>query len=652
MNGKPSLFLFMSFSVLYQTYLFDLISADSLATALPYEVQTWSPDNKFEFKSAHGIRASTQDPGRPEFPKDSAAIFQNEFIHKFNVFPGSKIIRLHFYPTSYAGLNISKALFSVSIGHYTLLRTSESSYPTDASDIEYVTKEFCLYIEVVPVPPDLYMRDNETLSFIGHSNSSYRGKSMALETMYRLNVGGPPISAEHDHDMFRAWSGDDIYFMSSRIDTETLRSKAEIKYSSQVPAYIAPKKVYTSARTTIPSGYSIKGGYNLTWSFQVESGFYYLLRLHFCEISKEITEQDQRVFHIHINDQIAQDGADVIKWSGGADVPVFRDYVVNLSEQGMDNLLLSLQSNTENGTSCNQAILNGLEIFKLPDASYNFAGSISFRARRMSLSSAKNPPRMILEVVFDIATVVAVLCIICYVHFFYISRCSLRSICRRKTFKQRQSDHFRHFSLPEIKSATHNFSDSLVIGSGGFGNVYKGYIDGGTTTVAIKRANPCSNQGLNEFKTEISMLSNLQHGHLVSLIGYCMENKEMILHEKVNLGEWALSCYQLGTLETIIDPYLRDKIEAGCFKTFTDIAKKCLADKGCDRPNMGDVLWNLEMALRQQEAAVEDRICAENNNGTTSYSSLKIDGHPCIGMGNSDQTPGVEFSEIMVTIGR
>ncbi|KAJ0038899.1 hypothetical protein Pint_23458 [Pistacia integerrima] len=626
MNGKPSLFLFMSFSVLYQTYLFDLISADSLATALPYEVQTWSPDNKFEFKSAHGIRASTQDPGRPEFPKDSAAIFQNEFIHKFNVFPGSKIIRLHFYPTSYAGLNISKALFSVSIGHYTLLRTSESSYPTDASDIEYVTKEFCLYvnshilnitfipaknipgayaflnkIEVVPVPPDLYMRDNETLSFIGHSNSSYRGKSMALETMYRLNVGGPPISAEHDHDMFRAWSGDDIYFMSSRIDTETLRSKAEIKYSSQVPAYIAPKKVYTSARTTIPSGYSIKGGYNLTWSFQVESGFYYLLRLHFCEISKEITEQDQRVFHIHINDQIAQDGADVIKWSGGADVPVFRDYVVNLSEQGMDNLLLSLQSNTENGTSCNQAILNGLEIFKLPDASYNFAGSISFRARRMSLSSAKNPPRMILEVVFDIATVVAVF---------------------------------------------------LVIGSGGFGNVYKGYIDGGTTTVAIKRANPCSNQGLNEFKTEISMLSNLQHGHLVSLIGYCMENKEMILHEKVNLGEWALSCYQLGTLETIIDPYLRDKIEAGCFKTFTDIAKKCLADKGCDRPNMGDVLWNLEMALRQQEAAVEDRICAENNNGTTSYSSLKIDGHPCIGMGNSDQTPGVEFSEIMVTIGR
>lgn len=61
----------------------------------------------------------------------------------------------------------------------------------------------------------------------------------------------------------------------------------------------------------------------------------------------------------------------------------------------------------------------------------------------------------------------------------------------------------------------------------------------------------------------------------------------------------ALSCYQSGTLTTVIDPNLRDKTEAGFLKTLTNSEKTCSADKKCDRPNMGDVLWNLEMALQQ-----------------------------------------------------
>ncbi|KAK7295506.1 hypothetical protein RJT34_18415 [Clitoria ternatea] len=87
----------------------------------------------------------------------------------------------------------------------------------------------------------------------------------------------------------------------------------------------------------------------------------------------------------------------------------------------------------------------------------------------------------------------------------------------------------RYFSIIEIRAATINFDDIFVVGVGGFGKVYKGYIDDDCKPVAIKRFIPNSLQGVQEFKTEVEMLSQLSHPHLVSLIGYCNDEDDMII---------------------------------------------------------------------------------------------------------------------------
>ncbi|KAL4559534.1 hypothetical protein LXL04_031675 [Taraxacum kok-saghyz] len=89
----------------------------------------------------------------------------------------------------------------------------------------------------------------------------------------------------------------------------------------------------------------------------------------------------------------------------------------------------------------------------------------------------------------------------------------------------------RHFELHEILLATNNFDESLVIGCGGFGKVYQGHIVSGPSRIvaAIKRLDSMSAQGASEFWAEVEMLSKLRHCHLVSLLGYCNHEKEMIL---------------------------------------------------------------------------------------------------------------------------
>ncbi|KAL7225645.1 hypothetical protein ACSBR1_020912 [Camellia fascicularis] len=88
----------------------------------------------------------------------------------------------------------------------------------------------------------------------------------------------------------------------------------------------------------------------------------------------------------------------------------------------------------------------------------------------------------------------------------------------------------RRFSLADIRAATNDFSWDHLIGEGWCCKVYKGFLDGETGIVAIKRfkeLNPL--QLWEEARVEIEVHSLLDsHPHIVSLIGFCNEKSQLI----------------------------------------------------------------------------------------------------------------------------
>ncbi|KAK6785517.1 hypothetical protein RDI58_018972 [Solanum bulbocastanum] len=84
------------------------------------------------------------------------------------------------------------------------------------------------------------------------------------------------------------------------------------------------------------------------------------------------------------------------------------------------------------------------------------------------------------------------------------------------------------FDLLTLTNATNNFSFADKIGEGGFGQVYKGVLEGGQE-VAVKRLSETSEQGLHEFKNEVKCIAKLQHRNLVKLLGCCIQGEEKML---------------------------------------------------------------------------------------------------------------------------
>ncbi|KAK7402384.1 hypothetical protein VNO78_14610 [Psophocarpus tetragonolobus] len=91
---------------------------------------------------------------------------------------------------------------------------------------------------------------------------------------------------------------------------------------------------------------------------------------------------------------------------------------------------------------------------------------------------------------------------------------------------------YRRYSIEEIKAATNFFSESLKIGEGGYGPVYKCYLD--HTPVAVKVLRPDAAQGKSQFQQEIDILSCMRHPNMVLLLGACPEYGILIYEYMAN----------------------------------------------------------------------------------------------------------------------
>ncbi|XP_031381791.1 probable receptor-like protein kinase At5g24010 [Punica granatum] len=511
------------------------------------------PGSTFLSKDDHSVSLTDQKPP-PSSPElyNTARVFTAASVYRFDIKKnGTHLVRFHFSPFSAHSFDLKSAAFGVSVNGFSVL----SGFSTKAT----VVKEFILKvdgnsldiiftpssssgfgfvnaIEVFSAPPDLILDDGARLISDAGTQEYKNMSSQVLETVHRINVGGPNVTPFND-TLWRTWIPDDDYLV--------LKSAAKRVSTTHPPNYqsggasreVAPDNVYMTAQEMNRDNSTINSKFNITWDFPVGSGgFSHLVRLHFCDIVS--TSLNQLYFDVYIDDYPAYINLDLsVLMDHLLASPYYIDFVVDSSPSEV--VRVSVGPSDLSSPMRMNAILNGAEIMKL----VTLAGSRTIGKKRN-----------VWVIVGPVLGGFVGLCLVVLLVILMVMK------CKKKKLKSRPSEsvawtplrvyggssHSRtsqntattspgqngylglRIPFADLQLATNNFDKNLIIGSGGFGMVYKGVLKDGTK-IAVKRGVPGSRQGLPEFQTEITILSKIRHRHLVSLVGYCEEQSEMIL---------------------------------------------------------------------------------------------------------------------------
>ncbi|XP_065862216.1 G-type lectin S-receptor-like serine/threonine-protein kinase At4g27290 [Euphorbia lathyris] len=179
---------------------------------------------------------------------------------------------------------------------------------------------------------------------------------------------------------------------------------------------------------------------------------------------------------------------------------------------------------TGQGSGCTIWFNDLVDFRQFPDG----AQHLYIRLNSSEIEKAK-PAIKIVAIVF---ASIALFCGILLISF-YIKKRNAKGIGKSSGIyqnKDSQSDEMELpiFELSTIVNATNDFSMANKIGEGGFGTVFRGTLIGGLE-IAVKKQSRSSGQGLSEFKTEVLLISKLQHRNLVKLLGCCIQGEEKML---------------------------------------------------------------------------------------------------------------------------
>ncbi|KAL8129554.1 hypothetical protein V2J09_018709 [Rumex salicifolius] len=515
-------------------------------------------------QEAHGLLAaednnliSDTSVNAPSPLYTTARVFLQDATYTFTLQDaGWHWVRLHFLPLKNNVFNLDTAVFNVYTTQLTLLHSFNYNNMTQPIVKEYLinmksqqfsirfvpqkkSAAFINAVEVVTAPADLL---SDTAQSLFPVNKISGLDLNAFQVVYRLNMGGPLITRDND-TLGRTWYPDGTFLKEQALAKTVEVQASTIKYPESVTPLIAPRTVYASAVEMADSETAMQN-FNVTWQFEVEKEYSYLLRLHFCDIvSKSLNEL---YFNVYVNQKMATSGLDLSSITNQLATPYYQDILVD-SSLVSPNLTVQIGPMKQDGGVKN-AILNGLEVLKVNNSASSLDGEFSPDGKHVL--NNKNTHRTVAAVGFAMM----------FGAFVGLGSMVMKWKKRPQDWQRRQSFSSwllpvysgdsalmkgkstygsqtgsmfstgglgRKFTFSEIQESTKNFEPTSVIGVGGFGNVYIGIIDG--NQVAVKRGNPQSEQGINEFMTEIQMLSKLRHKHLVSLIGHCDENNEMIL---------------------------------------------------------------------------------------------------------------------------
>ncbi|CAF2152064.1 receptor-like protein kinase HERK 1 isoform X1 [Brassica napus] len=483
----------------------------------------------------------------------TARVFTGVARYKFSVARGRHWVRLHFSPFNYQTYQMGSANFAVSSQTHVLLTdftvksrdVKEYSLNVDTDDLVLTftpsggSFAFVNAIEVISVPDSL-ITSSPPPRVVGASGA-FQGSlsSHAFETIHRLNMGGSLVTPNND-TLTRTWQPDSGFLLEKNL----AKTVSKIPSVNFVPGYAteetAPKTVYGTC-TEMNSDQNPNAIFNVTWELDVDPGFHYFLRFHFCDIVS--LSLNQLYFNLYIDSMLAVTDLDLSTYVDNTLAGAYSMDLVMPSPKSSNKMRVSIGPSTVH-TDYPNAIVNGLEIMKMNNSRGQLSDGAFVPGGGGPSTKQKNVGLIVGATVGPLLALA--LLGACFVFFckkrkrgqdgysktwmpFSINGTSVGSKGSRGTTLTSITTN-ANYRIPfaAVKDATNNFDESRNIGVGGFGKVYKGELNDGTR-VAVKRGNPKSQQGLAEFRTEIEMLSQFRHRHLVSLIGYCDENNEMIL---------------------------------------------------------------------------------------------------------------------------